>query len=231
MLSLNDYLRIIFFANLIIPLSFAYSDNSDIHSKQINKKNTTHLFLTLNQQNVKDITSNSKKYYSKAAEYFKERKRPLRHFLDMGGGLSPIKSIYPFQTGKYPLFIYLNYRREKWGTWRLPVIFSIQYEHSFFYDEGGQSHRLTPLIGLRYPPAKDLRTFYVDLLIGTSFLIPPPDSHNLWPLPLDTRLLFTHIIGAKHKSYRLYIQWGLRTRLETEFYFSPILQFGLDIHL
>ena len=187
------------------------------------------MLFALDQNNVKKITNDSKKYYSKAAQYFKERKRPLRHFLDIGGGLSPIKTIYPFQTGKYPLFIYLNYRRERWGTWRLPIIFSIQYEHGFFYEEG-QPHRLTPLIGFRYPPAKDLRTFYVELLAGTSFLL--QDSFDPSLLPLDTRLLFTHIISSKHKAHRLYIQWGLRTQWEIDtFYFAPLLQVGWDIHL
>ena len=220
MFSIADYLKILLLFSLISVASTAYGteDNYTHYEK---------LFAST-QPDLKKLASDSQKYYSKAAKYFKERKRPLRHFLDLGIGISPIKSIYPFQTGKYPVFIYLNYRREKWGTWRLPVIFSIQYEHGFFYEEG-QAHRLTPLIGLRYPPSKDLRTFYVDFLAGTSFLL--ADSLNPWLLPLDTRLLFTHIIGAKYKSYRLYIQWGLRMRLETNFYFAPILQIGIDLHL
>ena len=220
MFSVAYCLRVLFFISLMHFTFIAYSaENQYTHNEKL---------LASKKPDLKKLTTDSKKYYSKAAKYFQERKRPLRHFLDLGMGIHPIKSLYPFQTGKYPVAVYLNYRRERWGTWRLPVIFSIQYEHGFFYEEG-QHHRLTPLIGLRYPPSKDLRIFYAELLVGTSFLL--ADSLNPRLLPLDTRLLFTHIIGTKYKTYRLYLQWGLRTRWEKNFHFAPALQIGIDLHL
>ena len=176
---------------------------------------------------AKDL-STAKKYYSKASKYFKERNRPLRHFLDIGAGASPVKSFYPFETEKYPLFMYLNYRREKWGSWRLPIIFSLHYEHSFFYAEG-LPHRITVLAGGRWPLSKDLKTFYIDLLLGSSFIL--GETLNLKLLPLDARLLFTHIISSKYKRGRFYVQWGPRIRLDQGFHPGAAIHLGLDFHL
>ena len=66
--------------------------------------------------------------YLKAKKYFEKRKRPLHHFLDIGVGAILIESFYPFKTTSHPFFAYINYRKEKWGQTKLPIIFSFQYE-------------------------------------------------------------------------------------------------------
>ena len=169
-----------------------------------------------------------KSFYSKAAGYFKERKRPLRHFLSFSAGAHPLKSVYPLKTSKYPLFLYLSYRKERWGSWKQAILFSLQYEHSFYYEEG-LPHRFSPSIGFRWPTSHDLKTFYVDVTAGTSFLA--NDSLNLKLLPFNMHLLFNHITSPKHKRGRFYIGWGVKMRMDQKIHFAPVVLAGLDYHL
>ena len=164
--------------------------------------------------------------YEKAAEFFQKRSRPMRHFVDFGAGTHLINSFYPFELTNFPLLFHLNYRREKWGDLRLPLMASLQYEpkwkerdHSRFYT----------LIGGRYPTSHDLTHFYIDLLMGISFSF--TDSSNDSHIPIELQLWFTHILGPKNLRGRLYLQWGLKARYQSEFIGAAALRMGIDYHL
>ena len=165
-------------------------------------------------------------YYNKAKKYFIERERPLRHFLDIGVGATLIESFYPFEMTAYPFFVYLNYRREKWWDIKIPIIFSFQYESPF---NKYTFHRIHALTGFRYPISHDLTTFHVDLMTGFSF--PLSLSFKEDSLALESRLLFTHIIGPKASTHRLYFQWGFKAQIGNQIRSGLIIQIGLDNHL
>ena len=164
--------------------------------------------------------------YGEAKEYFIKRKRPLHHFLDMGIGATLIESFYPFEMTAYPFFVYLSYRREKWGQVKIPVIFSFQYEALF---NKNTTHRVHALTGLRYPTSHDLSLFHVDFMTGFSLPLSPSFKED--SLALELRLLFTHIIGPKASTHRLYLQWGVKAQLKNQFRSGLIIQVGLDNHL
>ena len=164
---------------------------------------------------------------SQAGKYFTERKRPTHHFLDMGIGGTLIKSLYPFEMNDYPFFAYLNYRREKWGQTKIPVIFSLQYENLFSKRDQARIHGLT---GLRYPLSHDLTLFHVDFMIG--FSLPFNFSFKTNQPAVEFRLLFTHIVGPKAGTNRLYFQWGAKGALtETKIRSGLAVQIGMDNHL
>ena len=165
-------------------------------------------------------------YYDKARKYFTARKRPIHHFLDMGVGAVLIESFYPFETTAYPFFVYFNYRKEKWGQIKIPVIFSIQYEALF---NKRNPHRIHTLLGVRYPTSHDLSLFHVELMSGISFPLNPISKQD--KIALEFRLLFTHIIGPKASPNRLYFQWGAKARLKQRLQPGLIIQIGLDNHL
>ncbi len=165
-------------------------------------------------------------YYKKAQKYFIERERPLHHFLDFGIGLTLIESFYPFETTAYPFTAYLNYRREKWGSTKIPIIFSFHYESLFKQNYNSRIHTLA---GIRYPTSHDLRLFHVEFLAGVS--VPLNFSFKMEKWALEARLLFTHIIGPKAGHHRLYFQWGAKARLKQQFRSGLIVQLGLDNHL
>ena len=170
------------------------------------------------------ISVAKKDYYIKATEYFKKRARPLRHFLDLGVGGTFIESFYPLKTTSHPFFAYINYRKERWGKTKIPIIFSFQYEALFNQAVHSRVHALT---GFRYPTSHDLTLFHVDFMLGTSV----PVLFKLEEIALELRLLFTHIIGPKDATKRLYFQWGTKTRLKDRFQYGLIVQVGLDMHL
>ena len=164
-------------------------------------------------------------YYSKAQEYFKVRKRPIHHFLDIGIGCTPIHSFYPFEFTAYPFSVYLNYRREKWGSLKIPIIFSFQYK--YLLSENISLNQIHTLIGVRYPTSHDLRLFHVDFLTGFSL----PTSFDIEKIALEMRLLFTHVIGPKNATTRLYLQWGTAVQLRKTFRAGLLIQIGLDNHI
>ena len=164
-------------------------------------------------------------YYSKAQEYFKVRKRPLHHFLDIGIGSTPIHSFYPFEFTAYPFSVYLNYRREQWGSLKIPIIFSFQYK--YLLSENISLNQIHTLIGVRYPTSHDLRLFHVDFLTGFSL----PTSFDIKKIALEMRLLFTHVIGPKNSTTRLYFQWGTAVQLQKTFRAGLLIQIGLDNHI
>ena len=166
-------------------------------------------------------------YYSKARKYFEERKRPLHHFLDIGVGATLIESFYPFEMTAWPFFVYVNYRREKWGQTKIPLIFSFQYE-SLFNSE--VSNRVYALTGMRYPLTNDLSLFHVDFMAGVSFSLKSSDLKKD-KIAMELRLLLTHVIGPKASPYRLYFQWGAKARVTNPFQSGLIVQLGLDSHL
>ncbi len=170
------------------------------------------------------VTKNN--YYNKAKKYFIHRKRPLHHFLDIGVGATLIESFYPFEMTAYPFFAYINYRRERWGKTKIPVIFSVQYEALF---NKNSPHRIHTLVGIRYPNTHDLTPFHVELLSGASLPLKPITKQD--GLAMEFRLLFTHIIGPKTSTNRLYFQWGAKARLKQQFQSGLIIQMGLDNHL
>ena len=191
---------------------------------QLYSKNTYKPHLA--SQNPYSVLFAKKNYYISAKKYFAERKRPLHHFLDIGIGATLIESFYPFETTAFPFFVYLNYRREKWGQVKIPVIFSFHYEPSFnLYP----LNRIHTLAGLRYPTSHDLSLFHVDLMAGVSF--PLKSSAKAEKLALELRLLFTHIIGPKASTHRFYFQWGAKARLEKQFRSGLVVQMGIDNHL
>ena len=161
--------------------------------------------------------------YSKATKYFTERERPLHHFLDIGLTATLIESLYPLQTTAYPFSAYINYRKERWGRIKLPVILSLQYEKLF----NKQNSRIHTLIGLRYPVSHDLSLFHAGLMAGVSF----PAELSFKDPALEFRLLFTHIIGPKAGAHRLYFQWGAKASWKKRFQPGLIIQLGLDSHL
>ena len=166
-------------------------------------------------------------YYVKAKEYFEERQRPLHHFLDIGIGATLVESFYPFEMTAWPFYLYLNYRREKWGQKKIPVIFSVQYEPLFNKND---SNRIHTLAGLRYPTTHDLSPFHVDFMVGISFSLKSSDLKKD-RTAMELRLLFTHIIGPKASPYRLYFQWGAKARVTNPFQSGLVVQLGLDSHL
>ncbi len=165
-------------------------------------------------------------YYSKAKEYFSKRNIPLHHFLNIGIGAILIESFYPFKTTAYPFFVYISYRKEKWGQVKIPIIFSFQYEPLFNPNSRDRIHGLT---GVRYPTSFDLTLFHVDLMAG--FSLPAALDFEKEKPALELRLLFTHIIGSKASSHRLYFQWGAKARLKERFLPGFVIQIGLDNHL
>lgn len=166
-------------------------------------------------------------YLTKARKYFAERKRPLHHFLDIGVGATLVESFYPFELTAWPFYLYLNYRREKWGQTKIPVIFSVQYESLFNKND---SNRVHTLAGLRYPATHDLSPFHVDLMLGVSFSLKSSDLKKD-RTAMELRLLFTHIIGPKASPHRLYFQWGAKARVTNPFQSGLVVQLGLDSHL
>lgn len=168
----------------------------------------------------------STNYYNTAKKYFIERKRPLRHYLDLGIGVTLIESFYPFETTAYPFTAYINYRKEKWGNTKIPIIFSLHYESLFkqYYRS-----RIHTLAGIRYPTSHDLSRFHVEFLAGVSF--PLNFSFKAEKLALEMRLLFTHIIGPKAGVHRFYFQWGAKAHLKQRFRSGLIVHLGLDNHL
>ena len=64
-------------------------------------------------------------------------------------------------------------------------------------------------------------------MAGTSI----PVSFKTEEMALELRLLFTHIIGPKAATKRLYFQWGAKANLREEFQYGLIVQLGLDMHL
>lgn len=167
----------------------------------------------------------SNTYYSKAQEYFKVRKRPIHHFLDIGIGFTPIYSFYPFELTAYPFSAYLNYRRERWGSLKIPIIFSFQYK--YLLSKNISLNQIHALIGIRYPTSHDLRLFHVDFLTGFSL----PTSFEIEKIALEIRLLFTHVIGPKNATTRLYFQWGTAIQLQKTFRPGLLIQLGLDNHI
>lgn len=165
-------------------------------------------------------------YHNKARQYFIDRKRPLHHFLDVGVGAALVDSFYPFEMTAYPFFAYINYRREKWGKTKIPVIFSLQYEALF---KKQSSYRIHTLVGVRYPKTHDLTPFHVEFLSGASYALKPFTKQD--NPAMEFRLLFTHIIGPKASTNRLYFQWGAKARLREQFQSGLIIQIGLDNHL
>jgi len=163
--------------------------------------------------------------YSKVRDYFAKRKRPLHHFLDIGIGVTILESIYPFKTTAWPLFVYLNYRREKWGQMKLPIMLSLQYEPLL----KPAYRRVSVLTGIRYPKSHDLNLFHVDLMLGISF--PLSRSVKKDNPAMELKLLFTHIIGPKAAMHRLYFQWGTKARVKSPFQPGLIVHLGLDSHL
>ena len=170
------------------------------------------------------LTSNTS-HYSKAKEYFKVRKRPLHHFLDIGIGSTPIHSFHPFEFTAYPFSAYLNYRREQWSSLKIPIIFSFQYKYLLSKDIS--LNQIHTLIGIRYPTSHDLRLFHVDFLTGFSL----PTSFKIEKIALEMRLLFTHVIGPKSSTTRLYFQWGTAVQLHKTFRAGLLIQIGLDNHI
>ena len=165
--------------------------------------------------------------YAKAQEYFAKRQRPLRHFLDLGIGATLIESLYPFEMTAYPFSVYANYRREKWGQLKLPLIFSLQYAPLF---NRHTPSRLHTLAGIRYPASHDLKLFHIDFHLGVSF--PLDFSFKIHKPALELRLLLTHIIGPKDSRHRLYFQWGPKAQLtKKRFRSGLIVHLGLDNHL
>ena len=163
----------------------------------------------------------------KAQNYFVERKRPLRHFLDIGVGLSPIPSVSPFEvTTAFPVFLYVNYRRERWKKLKVPVIFSLKYETDFLIHE---KHKAHVLAGVRFPRSHDLNRFHVDLLAGLSF--PANFSFQEEKLAGEGQLLLTHIVGPRAGINRFYFQWGSSIKWQERVTFGLILHLGVDNHL
>ena len=190
------------------------------------KKTGKETLLTNNSHPIEStsIVNISTNYYKAAQKYFKERKRPLHHFLDIGGGAILVHSFFPWETTAYPFFVYLNYRRERWRQVKIPVIFSLQYSPLFSQQN---FHRIHTLIGLRYPTSHDLNTFHLDLMMGASF----PLSFAIEKTALELRLLSTHIIGPKSSASRLYFQWGAKAQIKKTTKVGLTVQLGLDNHL
>ena len=165
--------------------------------------------------------------YAKAQEYFAQRQRPLRHFLDIGVGATIIESIYPFELTAYPFSVYINYRREKWGQLKMPILFSLQYAPLF---NRHIPQRISALAGFRYPASHDLKLFHVGFRLGVS--LPTDFSFKINKPALELRLLLTHIIGPKDSAHRLYFQWGPQASLTTkQFRAGLTARIGLDNHL
>ncbi|MDE0518507.1 MAG: hypothetical protein OXH36_02980 [Bdellovibrionales bacterium] len=213
---------------MVMILSFLFlslSTNASVKSNSVilSLSPPTPTYNSLSTQKTPFLLA-KKNDYVKAKEYFKKRKRPLHHFLDLGIGGVLIESFYPFKTTSHPFFAYISYRKEKWRQTKIPIIFSLQYESLF----NQKSHsRIHALAGLRYPTSHDLTLFHVDFMAGTS----APASFKLEEIALELRLLFTHIIGPKAATKRLYFQWGTKARLKDRFQYGLIGQVGLDIHL
>ncbi|MDE0119693.1 MAG: hypothetical protein OXM55_06785 [Bdellovibrionales bacterium] len=224
-----------FFKGLVLSFLFLIlSANASVKANNLRFSPSTYNSLSTQNKYIEKISLNKKEspslllakknYYIKAANYFKQRKRPLHHFLDLGIGGVLIESFYPFKTTSYPFFAYINYRKEKWGQTKIPIIFSFQYESLL----NQKSHsRIHALGGLRYPTSHDLTLFHVDFMVGTSV----PVLFKIEEIALELRLLFTHIIGPKAATKRLYFQWGAKTTLKDQFQYGLIVQLGLDMHL
>ena len=165
--------------------------------------------------------------YLKAKEYFAQRQRPLRHFLDIGIGATVIESFYPFEMTAYPFSVYVNYRREKWGQLKMPFLFSLQYAPLF---NQHTPKRISTLVGIRYPVSHDLKLFHIGFRMGVSF--PLDFSFKIHKPALELKLLLTHIIGPKDSTHRLYFQWGPKASLNTKrFRAGLIAHIGIDNHL
>ncbi len=204
--------------------------------------------------------------YKEAAQYFQQRVRPPRHFLDSGVGVTPIAFYYPphIFNLKHSLLFYLNYRTRSQRFKKLSFIFlSLEYQPDFTSEDdlikedlitnkgeeedvgddlldnlvGDSRHRLSLLTGIRYPSSSDLRRFYVDFLLGVSGSL---RDFSFSDMPLELRLLFTHIISPSDFPIRFYLQWGVPVRwrynlfevdLQKRFLYSLTIRAGLDFHL
>ena len=165
--------------------------------------------------------------YAKAQEYFAKRRRPLRHFLDIGLGATLIESFYPFELTAYPFSVYVNYRRERWGQLKLPLLLSLKYAPLF---NRWATKKIYTLVGFRYPVSHDLTLFHMGFRVGVS--IPLDFSFKIHKPALELRFLLTHIIGPKDSAHRLYVQWGPKASITTkQFRAGLIAHIGLDNHL
>ncbi len=214
------------FVSLSLVLSF-YSTGAESQSfPQIHKTNYYQNLSAKANQNGNNILLAKTNYYKSAQKYFTERQRPLRHYLDLGIAVTLIESFYPFETTAYPFTAYINYRKEKWGNTKIPIIFSLHYESIF---KQHYRTRIHTLAGVRYPTSHDLSLFHVEFLAGISF--PFNFSFKAEKLALEMRLLFTHIIGPKAGAHRLYLQWGAKAHLKQQFRSGLVVHLGLDNHL
>ena len=180
--------------------------------------------ISLNKYPSRLPSSAASQYYKEAKDYFMQRKRPRRDFIDVGIGATVIESLYPLEMTAFPFYLYFNYRRERAKNFKTPLLFSLQYE---MLGRAYQS-RIHGLMGLQHPASHDLNLFHVGFMMGFSF---PFKTSSREKPGLEFRLLFTHIIGPKASTHRLYLQWGAKAQLTNKFKSGLVVQLGLDNYL